>query len=403
MLNLGSIDFRHEKVLNQGINNKRLKTANKKNDDNENRKQVPLMLKIFSVILLCATSVAATSFNVQAANLEYEKLPTEFDAKSKYRLSYSDLTSVLRNSVLIMGQSSHKRASKPKKPTGSGVQLGNSLPSRLEGNRVTLHSFTSDQRQLLNGIRDNLLAVPNQLPIEKLRRNEQLAYWLNLHNSIVLAKVAEIYPITMVKKVFSASRKKSFFYDREFLLGDQLISLADIQNHVIKNWDNPLVIYGFYLGAVGTPNIRDTAYSGKTVYRDLEENAVDFINSVRGTQIWKKTKLRVSSYYTSVAGQFPNFEEDMLAHVRKYATGGFKDRLRRVKSVKADVSDWHIADIYNGKSRKGAQTYSGTSRDGNGEEIRSTQPSHVTDLLRERQRRFALQKATTGIETVKSR
>ncbi|PCI60166.1 MAG: hypothetical protein COB37_09965 [Kordiimonadales bacterium] len=361
------------------------------------------MLKIIGIALLCATSVAATSSTISAADYDYQNLPTEFDAKSKYRLNYDDLNNVLSGSVLVMGQSSHMRAPKPKVATGSSIQLGNTLPTRLEGNRVMLHAFDAERKDILNQIRDNLLNLPNQLPIEKLKRREQLAYWLNLHNSIVLAKIADLYPVTLIKKVFAAERSDAFIYDREFLLGDQLISLADIQNHVTQNWDEPTVIYGFYLAAVGTPNIRDTAFTGKTVYADLKDNAADFVNSVRGTQIWGKTKLRVSTYYANFDRQFPNFDEDILAHVKQYADGKFKRRLKKVKSVTADVSDWHIADIYNGKTAKGATTFAATATDGNGRRIRTGQPSHVTDLLRERMRRIAKQKAVTGVESVKAR
>jgi len=341
------------------------------------------MLRTIAVGLLCVIGAHTAGASAFAKEDEPVSLVSEYDAKSKYRLDYSDLNSILGSTVLEMGPSTHKRARKLTKKTGTSIRKANPLPSRFESNRVMLHEFNKNQIEVLGLIRDDLLAIPEQLSLAKLNRNEQLAYWFNLHTAIVLAKVADMYPVTLLEKVFSPERKSSFFHKRAFNLNGQMISLADIQHHVLTNWEDPRVIYGFYMGVVGTPNVRDTAYSGGTVFEALEENAVDFINSIRGTQIWHK-ELRVSTFYRMMAAQFPNFEEDLMAHIKSYARGNFKSRLRKVDKIKVSIKDWHIADLYNGKLSAGGGNHAGTTatREGlsNGEKM----PDHVMDLLRHR-------------------
>lgn len=346
------------------------------------------MLRNIAVGLLCVIGAHAASAPLSAASNTPVELTTEFSAKSKYRLDYGDWNSVLGNSVLEMGPSTHKRARKLIKKTGSSVRLANPLPSRFEGNRVMLHEFSNDQVELLGYIRDDLLALPDQLPLEKLNKNEQLAYWLNLHNAIVLAKMAEIYPVTLVEKTFSPERKKSFFHQRKFKLNGKKISLADIQNHVITNWEDPRVIYGFYMGAIGTPNIRSKAFTGKTVYKDLEDNAADFINSIRGTQIWNKDELRVSTYFTFAKPLFPNFEADLLTHIREYARGSFQERMAAVTKLSVKIDDWHVADLYNGKVTSSGRAGTTTTRRGN-DAMGDGYPEHVMDILRHRAKQLA--------------
>ncbi|PCI60167.1 MAG: hypothetical protein COB37_09970 [Kordiimonadales bacterium] len=329
-------------------------------------------LAIISVLF----AVYSAPFSV-AVDSQENFLPFDPDPYSTKRIKYTTLNDILSGSVLKVGASTHRRPPPLRTESASLVQLGNPRPSRLEGNRVRLHEYKSHHKQTVYDVRDALLALGDKLAIENYNKREQLAYWLNLHNSIVFAKILEIYPVTNIRRMFSAEKDNSFFHSREFSWRGTAISLSDIQNHVMDNWESPLVIYGFYLGAVGTPNIRDRAYTGASIYKTLTSNAVDFVNSVRGTFIWGQgnNKVHVSTYYRNFARMFPNFNEDLLAHIRQLAKPAHKVRLESVEVVDADISDWHIADIYNGRARTAGQIYPSNDPFGF--------PRHVRELFHE--------------------
>ncbi len=347
------------------------------------------MLKKISLIVLCLGLTPAASAT---------DLPTDFDANSKYRLDYSDLNAVLRGSVLDMGPSTHKRAKKARGSSSSRLKISNPLPSRLEGNRVMFDRFEDAQIGFLANMRDDLLAIPGQVPIERLTRNEQLSYWFNLHNSIVLAEIADQYPITRLAPLFESDDPDAFYRQRKFDMSGTMISLKDIQDHVVNNWDDPVVIYGFYMGAIGTPNIQNTAYTARTVYEQLNKNAIDYVNSVRGTQVWKKKELRVATYYQRMAQKFPNFEQDLLAHVRKYSNKGFLNRLGQIEKISPRIKDWHIADLYNGNLGSVGGSAASTSKDALGISIVSGLPRHVVELLRYRDEKNATMKREGTVE-----
>ncbi|MFC3050397.1 DUF547 domain-containing protein [Kordiimonas pumila] len=311
-----------------------------------------------------------------------DTLPVDYNPESKTAIKYDDLDFLLKQTVLKTGRSDHIAAPKPPKITGSSILFDNPMPSRLEGNRVLFHQNKEDLISISAEIRDVMLNIPNQVKISRLNKDEQLAYWLNLHNIIVYHEIAALYPITDLSNLMKpCPSAKSIRCEARYNLAGQLISLDDIEQHIITNWDNPLVIYGFYMGAVGTPNIQGKAFSGATVYSELRKNAVDFIHSVRGTRVWTSKQLKVSEYYTRMAKFFPNFETDVLAHIRNYAEPDFYAELHRISKVKANIEDWHIADLYNGHLSdpagvNGLQRI--TSRIGSGND---PVPAHVSRLL----------------------
>lgn len=301
-----------------------------------------LVVKWYAGIVL---ALALSSHHTHAT-----QLPREHDHYSNYSIDYSDFDYVLKNSVLLMGPSTHKPSkARFTKITATRLQFGNTKITREEGNRVLMHEFKKPHRAYLKKMRDDLLAIPADLPLEKLSRNDQLAYWLNLHNAIALEKISAEYPVTRLKPFFDKSNPDAFVNQRRFMVNGTAISLRDIQDHVITNWNDPVVIYGFYMGAVGTPNIRNAAFKGESVYDDLHDNAVDFVNSVRGTQIWKTSELRVSTYYDYMRDAFPNFEISLRAHIEEYAKPAFKHRMIVTSELTVNIKDWNIADLYNGR------------------------------------------------------
>lgn len=292
-----------------------------------------------------ATALAASGAKTEKASA----FPTAFKKTETNRIKYDDLDLLLKQTILQTGRSNHKPASKPAIITGTRVSYGNSKPSRLEGNRALFHQQTDELQRVSKALRDTMLAMPERIDFSTLSKNEQLAFWLNLHNIIVYQEIATRYPITDLRPVMGGCEgKKSIYCQQKYTLSGKSISLQDIRDHIIQNWNDPLVIYGFYLGAVGTPNARAGAFTGENVWRGLHENAVDFIHSVRGTRLRSGKRLAVSEYYSRFSTYFPDFEKNLLTHIKEYAEPAYAAKLDNVKKLQATINDWNIADLYNG-------------------------------------------------------
>jgi hypothetical protein len=125
------------------------------------------------------------------------------------------------------------------------------------------------------------------------------------------------------------------------------LSLDDIQFTILKqNYDgNPLVLYGLYQGIIGGPNIRPSAYYGDDVYRALEENAIEFVNSNRGTFSIDEGSFRVSSFYKRNKAYFPEFDADLSEHLLQYLEGEEINKILAADNLKANINDWTVTDL----------------------------------------------------------
>jgi hypothetical protein len=112
-------------------------------------------------------------------------------------------------------------------------------------------------------------------------------------------------------------------------------------------------MYGLYIGVVGGPNIRRSAYIGSDVWRALENNAYDFVNSNRGTYSQDERTFRVSSLYDRNRACFPSFQEDLTAHLVKYLDGYERIELEQASSIKPDIYDWTVTDLGGTQQRIG--------------------------------------------------
>lgn len=281
------------------------------------------------------------------------KLPTKHDPDSTHEIRYDDWELILSGSVLDTGPSDRRPASRAgNRQTNSRMRHGNNSATGFEGNRVLFDQFGADHHESLLAIRKDLESVPDFLPLEQFNQWEQLAYWYNLHNVAVMYEVAKAYPIKKLNKLREG--KNNVWDVKSMSIGGVPTSIRDIEEHVIDNWRNPLVLYGFFMGSIGGPDIRTKAYTGDNVVEELQLNAVRFVNSLRGFRLWS-SQGRPSEHYEIGKSLFPNFEEDLRKHLIAFSRPDTRADLVKAKSIKLKNYDWGIADLKNGS------TYAGSS------------------------------------------
>lgn len=272
-----------------------------------------------------------------------------YDEASKYVIKYDDLTALLKTVVVDVGRSTREVAAPTQAKLGTMMKSKIKRTTASEANRFYFETFKDNEagRQLLIDIRDSLEQLPTEVSLEYFSRDEQLAYWLNLYNVTVLNELVDIYPKSNLKKYLKG--KKSIFSKPLLTVAGVPLSLDDIQFTILKNnYDNnPLIIYGLYQGNIGGPNIRKTAYTGKDVWRALKNNAIEFINSNRGTYSKDNDPdvFEVSSLYDRDRAYFPSFDTDLSAHLLKYLEGQERTMLTKAETLKPDINDWTITSL----------------------------------------------------------
>ncbi len=279
--------------------------------------------------------IGATAVFLTASMLHAERQP-------ELSIQYDDWDTVLKATVLDTGTSQRTIGKRTRTQPGTRLTKTNNKMTRNEANRVFYHAMGDKNRADVRAIVDSLAAVPNQVPLNLFPADEQLAYWLNLHNAAVYSMLADIYPETNLK---SFHRKN---WGRKWIkVGKDFLSVAEIESKIMTRWQDPLVFYGFYQGHIGSPNLRREAYSGANVWQQLRANAREFIRSLRGLQV-RHGKLHVSSMYEQYQPLFGDMGVKLRTHLAEYAGLELSSHIHAIEKVKPSISDWNIADLHNG-------------------------------------------------------
>ncbi|MDF1768165.1 DUF547 domain-containing protein [Maricaulis sp.] len=236
--------------------------------------------------------------------------------------------------------------------TGTRINTANTTRYRHEGNRVVYHVLNDEYREAITFQREDLEALPDQIGgLSRLSSNEQLAYWFNLYNVAIIEQTMLNYPVRWINNMEAHGSDENVFDAKILEVEGQRLSLNDIRHNIVyANWDDPRVIYGFFNGSVGSPELRRSAYTGAGVWGQLDRTAGEFVNALRGVEV-NERELRVSVVYDEARVLFPDFETDLRAHLARYANEETAEQLHADRPVSARVSDWQVADMINGSRR----------------------------------------------------
>jgi hypothetical protein len=305
-------------------------------------------MKSFFLLLILAIGVSMTAVTVMAAPADVPEPFRGYTADSESYIKYEDLNELLKALVVDTGWSSREVAAPVEAPTGTRMKPKVQSKTVNEGNRFFFEAFEDDDeaKQALARLRDNLALVPSQVPLDRFSRDEQLAYWLNLYTVTMLNEVVKVYPKRSLKKLLVG--RKSVKDEKLLTVAGVPLSLDDIQYTILgNNYDNdPLIMYGLYQGIIGGPNIRRSAYTGSNVYRNLERNASEFINSNRGTFPGRGSSFNASSLYDRNKVYFPDFQKDLRAHLMQYIEEPERADLEASSKIKANINDWSVTDLF---------------------------------------------------------
>ena len=300
----------------------------------------------------------AFTFCSLSSYAKINELPEEFSDFSlnrDIRISYEDLDNLLEITVLDMGRSD-RSSRKSQSSIGTRMKSHKNNDTALEANRFLFEAVSkSEIKDGFHKIRISLEKVPDEISLNELSLDEQLAYWLNLYNTAIVEKLIEHYPIRDTEDLLFDDDS---ILDEEFLtVAGYKLSLNDIQHKIVFEKfgkKKPIVMYGFYQGNIGSPNLRNEAYKGNKVYHQLVENGEEIVNSNRGMQIKRKSRLYVSKYYEQTESLFTDFETDLREHLEDYAEGQMKSDVKYAKRFKIDIEDWNITDLFGTERSFGA-------------------------------------------------
>jgi hypothetical protein len=145
-------------------------------------------------------------------------------------------------------------------------------------------------------------------------RDDELAFWMNAYNVIVLYATTKAYP---VKDVWSV--RKDFFKVKHAVAGQKL-SLDDIEHERIrKKFADARVHFGVHCGAVSCPLLATKPYTAGNLHEKLDLNTRLFINDDANVRFEEaKGQLLVSELFKWYADDFARDAGSVEKFLEKY-------------------------------------------------------------------------------------
>ncbi|MEO1044872.1 MAG: DUF547 domain-containing protein [Pseudomonadota bacterium] len=254
----------------------------------------------------------------------------EYDAASKSSIAYDSVDTILEAFVV---------ADRDRHVVRYGVIKG-------QGQRVI----------------ESLVAGFEKLPVSKLNRDEQLAYWLNLRTLMVIHATSSAYPSANPKSLLASN--SGFLNTQLITISGQDLSIKDVDNILLTHWkDEPNLVFGLIVPAAGSPDFPTSAFTGAEVHQQLEQAGRDYINRKDVVKA-KKGKVTLSEFLVWHQDHFGG-ETAMVAHIRALAQPKLASKWADMASVQSRF-DWKLNALRERSLASGAAGRRGGGFEGGG-------------------------------------
>jgi hypothetical protein len=222
--------------------------------------------------------------------------------------------------------------------------LGHYLVPRDDGiNRVDYGHVSPGDRAALASYIASLEAVP----VTRLKRAEQLAYWVNLYNAETVRFILDHYPVGSIRDISTGFFSIGPWGGTYLTIEGMQVSLDDIENEILRPiWRDPRVHYALNCASLGCPNLQPMAFTAANADELLERGAKAYVNHPRGAMI-SYGRLIVSSIYRWYKKDFGGTDAGVIAHLKHYAAPQLAAELDHVTEIYDNHYDWRLNDVRN--------------------------------------------------------
>lgn len=169
-----------------------------------------------------------------------------------------------------------------------------------------------------------------RVPVSSLSRDDQLAFWLNTRNMLIIQAMAESPNRRRLQRLRGTADAPGELWTAKRVTIDGVeLSIDDIEKNIIlANWsDTPNILYGLYQGSQGGASLREGGFSGANVHAELEAAGQKFVNSRTGVRV-RRGKAQLPEIYTWYGDElFGGDQQAMVTHVSALAESGTATKL----------------------------------------------------------------------------
>ena len=254
-------------------------------------------------------------------------------------------------------------------PESSGMHapLDQLLELYVRDGLVYYNAVKSDRRRL-----DSYVAAlngPQARAIDRAPNDEQIAFWLNAYDALVLKTVVDNYPVRGRASNYppNSVRQIPGAFDKvTYTVAGRALTLDQIEMQVLAGFRDPRLYLAIGRGAIGGGRLRSEAYDGATLGQQLASVATEFATgghlldidessgAVTVTPIvsWRQADF-IAAYASTAAARFAErspVEKALLAFIHPNMLPHEREFLERNQfRVQFAQFDWRLNDLSGGR------------------------------------------------------
>ena len=181
---------------------------------------------------------------------------------------------------------------------------------------------------------DSYVSSLASVSLDTASPQEQVAFWLNAYNAVVLQTVVDHYPVQRRSNEYPANSVRQIpgaFETRPHRLAGRTVTLDQVELTTLPSFHDPRLFFALGRGAVGSGRLRSEAYSPDQLDRQLVEVSAECANRLQCVQVDSaQNVMRVSSIFSWRREQF-------VAGYAERASVGFSSRSPVERAVLAFI------------------------------------------------------------------
>ena len=185
--------------------------------------------------------------------------------------------------------------------------------------------------------KDNLRKYLNTLAVidpRSLRKDEQLAYWINLYNALTVDLILKYYPVKSITKLGKGWFRIGPWKDGLLSINGKYISLHDIEHRILRPiWDKPEVHFALNCASIGCPDLAPEIYTAAGMESQLKRAGKRFVNQDKGVNFvgGRMVLSKIFEWYKGDFGGEKGVRRVLLEHARA-------DLRKKIEAYKTRIS-----------------------------------------------------------------
>jgi len=187
------------------------------------------------------------------------------------------------------------------KPISHDIFNGLLKKNVTETGFVNYENFIADSLKL----NSYLQLIETNYPNEKTwSREEIMAYWINAYNAYTIQLIIRNYPLESIKDIQPGVAFINSVWDIKFIsIEGQTLDLNNIEHNILRKMEEPRIHFAVNCASYSCPKLLNEAYTANKLEKQLQQQAIDFINDATRNKITTESA-QVSSIFNWFTGDF---------------------------------------------------------------------------------------------------